>query len=94
MPIGHLPRQLRLTRNTSGVQIAMLLHQHLTDFIALRIHTINIGQHIALEQIEQGANGVQQYGVMTGLGNRQMEARVGCPLLLTVNLASGGIALL
>ncbi|MNU05895.1 hypothetical protein D3C72_2508710 [compost metagenome] len=59
----------------------MLAHQHVTGFCALRVHAADVGHHVALEQVEQPLDGVQQHRVVTGLGNRQMEARIGQPLL-------------
>ncbi|MNX94674.1 hypothetical protein D3C86_1269150 [compost metagenome] len=51
----------------------MLRDQHVAGFGALLVHAADVGHHVALEQIEQATNGVQQNRVMAGLGNRQVE---------------------
>ena len=55
----------------------MLRDQHPPGFAAQRIHAADIGYHIAFEQVEQAANGVQQHQVVAGFGNCQVKARVG-----------------
>ncbi len=94
VPVGNLPRLLRAPLDDRLEQLAMLAHQHVAGFAALCVHAADVGHHVALEQIEQPLDGVQQHGVVAGLGDRQMEARVGQPFLGAVARRRVGVALL
>ncbi len=72
----------------------MLTDQHVPGFGALLVHAADVGHHVALEQVEQPPDGVQQHRVMAGLGDRQVKARISRALLGTGHLIDPGIAVL
>ena len=72
----------------------MLPDQHVAGLFALGIHATDVGHHVALEQVEQTPNGVQQNGVVAGLGNRQVKTRIGRTLLGASHLADSRVAIL
>jgi len=72
----------------------MLIDQHVAGLGTLLVHATNIRHHVTLEQVEQPANGVQQHGVMTGFGNRQVKPCIRSPLLHSAHLVGARIAIL
>src|SRR5471030_1664567 len=55
---GNFPRLLRPPFDNCQVQLPMLTEQHVASLGTLFVHAANVGHHVALEQIEQSANGV------------------------------------
>ncbi|MNN44162.1 hypothetical protein D3C81_1584400 [compost metagenome] len=94
MPAGHLPRLLRPALDNRQVQFAVLTDQHVACFRALLVHAANVGHHVALEQVEQAPDGVQQHCIVAGLGNRQVKARIGRALFGPRHLIDPRVAIL
>ena len=94
MPVRQGPCLFSLAGHDRPIELAVLLHEHGAGFGTLGIHAADVGHHIAFEQIEQTANGVQQYGVVTGFGDGQVKACIGSALLCPVGFALSGVAML
>ena len=94
VPAGHLPRILRPALDNRQVQFPVLTDQHVPGFGTLLVHAADVGHHVALEQVEQPPDGVQQHRVMAGLGDRQVEARISRALFRTGHFIDPGIAVL
>ncbi|MNN32114.1 hypothetical protein D3C81_1458260 [compost metagenome] len=72
----------------------MLRDQHVAGFSALLVHATYVRHHVALEQVEQPANGVKQHSIVAGLGDRQVKACVRRTLFGTTHLFVTRIAVL
>ncbi|MNR64220.1 hypothetical protein D3C85_1867870 [compost metagenome] len=59
MPVGQCSRLFGAPFDNRLVQRAVLTDQHVARLVALGVHPADIGHHVALEQVEQTANGVQ-----------------------------------
>ena len=94
MPVGQGPGFLGAAVHDRLIERPVLLDQAVAGFVALGVHAADIGHHIAFEQVEQPADGVQQHRVVAGLGDGQVEVGIGHALLGPGHLAATAVAVL
>lgn len=88
MTCGDFARSVRTTFDDRHVQLTVLADQHVAGLGALFIHATDVGHDIALEQIKQTPNCVQQHRIMAGFGDCQVKAGIRFTLLGPAYLAT------
>lgn len=76
MGAGDLACILGTAVHDCPVQGAVLVEQGVADVAAQGDHAADVGHHVALEQVEQTADGVQQHCVVAGFGDGKVKVGV------------------